>query len=94
MKKYNVDCMCDNAAQHAGEEPNNNGSENHVGDYIEADSPEEAISFALDHLAEQIRANNVNYDARINYDDETITVYDRVEDEVICHYYRFTTEER
>ena len=60
-------------------------TDNYVGDYIEADTAEEAIDFAMDFLAEQSGCNTVmTGDSILVYNDE---------DEIIGECYKFTATE-
>lgn len=53
MKKYNVESVEVTAAMIKGEEPWNNISMNPYGDYVEAETPEEAIEQIMDWLVEE-----------------------------------------
>lgn len=83
MKRYNVECI------YRGEEMIQNDEyraiwSNYVGDYITADSPEEAIEIAIDCLVEMIDAPG----GRVESDEDTIRVYD-IDDKMIEEYYDF-----
>lgn len=86
MKKYLVENAIQNANQYAGIEPyNSSDKDNYVGDYIKADTSEEAIDLALDYLVERIVENGF----KAVRDEGSITVYDD-EGKVIECYYNFT----
>ena len=60
-------------------------TDNYVGDYIEADTAEEAIDLAMDFLAEQSGCNTVmTGDSVLVYNDD---------DEIVAEYYRFVATE-
>lgn len=61
-----------------------------VGDYIEAETEEEAIDLAMDYIADQINSYSANFRAEII--DDTIVVFDG--DEVYDEYYNFTATEQ
>ena len=93
MKKYQVECIVDNREQYYGKTPHNDIYDDCVGDYVNAESPEEAISLAIDYILENIIQNPQNglFDAECV--DNEILVYDYSDDEcdepVIAHYYKF-----
>lgn len=73
MKKFNVENAVRNAEQIAGHEPYNPmNREQIIDDYIEAETPEEAIKIGIEWLAERIRDNGF----KVEYDSESIIVYD------------------
>lgn len=85
MKKYLVENAIQNANQYAGIEPYNSmDKDNYIVDYVEANTSEEAIGFALDYLVELIVGNGF----KVNRDEESITVYN--EGKVVEYYYNFT----
>lgn len=72
MKKYLIENAIQNANQYAGIEPYNSmDKDNYIGDYVEANTSEEAIGFAIDYLVELIVGNGF----KVNRDEESITVY-------------------
>ena len=93
MKKYQVECIVDNRDQYYGKTPHNDIYDDYVGDYVDAESPEEAISLAIDYILENIVQNPQNglFDAECV--DNEILVYDYSDDEcdepVIAYYYKF-----
>lgn len=60
-------------------------TDNYVGDYIEADTAEEAIEIAMDYIAERIHANTV-------MTGNSVLVYND-DDEIVEEYYKFTATE-
>ena len=81
MKKYQVECIVDNRDQYYGKTPHNDIYDDYVGDYVDAESPEEAISLAIDYILENIVQNPQNglFDAECV--DNEILVYDYSDDE-------------
>lgn len=91
MKKFNVENAIRNAAQIAGTEPyDSNLTENFVNDYIEAETPEEAIEFAIDAIFEAI-CQNSNY-SNIRIENDEIIIYDDDEN-AVEQYYNFVASE-
>ena len=93
MKKYQVECTVDNADQYYGKTPHNDMRDNYVGDYIDAETADEAIDLAIDYIFENIVQNLPNslHDAeRVGNE---IFVFDYSDEEcdepVIAHYYDF-----
>ena len=91
--KYNVTCEC-----YSNSNDLDYGRFNYVGDYIEAENPEQAIDIALECIADAIRNNNEGYctDADINEDDKEIYVVNdngNIEDYEVATYYDFEAEE-
>lgn len=88
MQKFIIENAVQNANQYIGVEPYNfMDKDNYIGDYVEAETAEEAIDFALDYLVELIVGNGF----KAERDEESITVYD--EGKVIEYYYNFTATE-
>ena len=82
MKRFQVENCVQNARQYAGKEPYENISYDLVGDYIEAETEEEAISLIMDNITEgyaEIEDNEL-----LTYDDD---------DNVVECYYNFTAKE-
>lgn len=91
MKKFNVENAVRNAEQIAGHEPYDaNLTFNSVDDYIEAETADEAIEFAIDYIVEQIRNSGEYNDIRVA--DEEITVYDD-DGNAVEEYYNFSAIE-
>lgn len=91
--KYNVTCEC-----YSNSNDLDYGRFNYVGDYIEAEYPEQAIDIALECIADAIRNNNEGHctDATINEDDKEIYVVNdngNIEDYEVETYYDFEAEE-
>lgn len=91
--KYNVTCEC-----YSNSNDLDYGRFNYVGDYIEAEYPEQAIDIALECIADAIRNNNEGHctDAIINTDDKEIYVANdngNIEDYEVETYYDFEAEE-
>ena len=93
MKKYQVECIVDNRDQYYGKTPHNDIYDDCVGDYVDAESPEEAIVLAIDYIFDnivQVLPNSLFDAERV---DNEILVYDYSDDEcdepVIGHYYKF-----
>ena len=91
MKRFQVENCVQNARQYAGEEPYENISYDLVGDYIEAETEEEAISLAMDYLKDSIMDNITEGYAEIE-DNELLTYDD--DDNVVECYYNFTAKNR
>ena len=91
MKKFNVENAVRNSEQILGHEPYDaNIKDDYVGDYIEADTAEEAIEYAIDSIVEAIRQNSDYSDIRV--ENEEITVYDD-EGNAVEEYFNFTAIE-
>lgn len=91
MKRFDVVNAVRNAEQIAGHEPYDcNLTDNFVGDYIEAETHEEAIEYAIDAIVESIRQNSDYSDIRVANDE--ITVYDD-DEKPIEQYYNFIASE-
>lgn len=91
--KYNVTCEC-----YSNSNDFDYGRFNYVGDYIEAENPEQAIDIALECIADAIRNNNEGYctDATIDFDNQEIYVVNdngNIEDYEVETYYDFEAEE-
>lgn len=91
--KYNVTCEC-----YSDSKDFNYGRFDYVGDYIEAENPEQAIDIALECIADAIRNNNYGYctDVTIDADDKEIYVVNdngNIEDYETETYYDFEAEE-
>lgn len=87
MKKFKVENAVRTAEMIETTE-HTNITDNYVGDYIEADTAEEAIDLAIDFLAEKTEQNG--YNTVITGD--SVLVYSD-DDEVIAEYYKFTATE-
>ena len=90
MKRFQVENCVQNARQYAGEEPYENISYDLVGDHIEAETEEEAISLAMDYLKDSIMDNITEGYAEI--EDNELLTYDDGDNVVEC-YYNFTAKE-
>ena len=93
MKKYQVECIVDNRNQYYGKTPHNDIYDDCVGDYVDAESPEEAIVLAIDYIFDNIVQDLPNSLFDAERVDNEILVYDYSDDEcdepVIAHYYKF-----
>ena len=90
MKRFQVENCVQNARQYAGEEPYENISYDLVGDHIEAETEEEAISLAMDYLKDSIM-DNITEGYAESEDNELLTYDD--DDNVVECYYNFTAKE-
>ncbi|WP_066649518.1 hypothetical protein [Christensenella timonensis] len=83
--KYRVEYLVDNREQAKGYQPHNDISEV-MDDDIEAESEQEAIIFAMDHIVEWISPDS--FTAEIDDNNLRINVYDEA-GELYEQYYRF-----
>ncbi len=86
-KYYNVQNAIRNAEQIRGNEPYNPFmTDNYVGDYVKAESEDEAIMLAMDYIIEVLK-NDPCADYEIQEDDDSILV--RENGEPVIEYYNF-----
>ncbi len=90
MKKYNVENKIGTPEMMNGSEPWSEIRYNCVNDYIEADTPEMAIKYAIDYLVDSIHENG--FFAEADYDNEEIKVLND-EDEPVSLYWDFVAAE-
>ena len=84
MKEFKVEAHYRNAEMIEASE-RTGITDNYVGDYVKADTAEEAIENAMDYIAEHIHANTVmTGDSILVYNDD---------DEVVEEYYNFVATE-
>ena len=88
MKKFQVENAYRTAEMIATGEYTNITMD-HIGDYIEAETAEEAIEIAMDYIMDEIHANSY-YRAEI--EGGSVLVYD--DDAIIEEYCRFTAKEK
>lgn len=91
MKRFQVENRVGNEAQCAGEEPWENISYDFVGDYIEAETPEDAIIIAINYLTD-VMQENIEKGEYIEWTRDDISIYNE-NDVKIKYYFDFTAKD-
>ena len=91
MKRFQVENRVGNEAQWAGEEPWENSSYDFVGDYIEAETPEDAIIIAINYLTD-VMQENIEKGEYIEWTRDDISIYNE-NDVKIKYYFDFTAKD-
>lgn len=89
MKKYNVENLIDDREQALGRIPFADISDDYVGDYIIAENEEDAITFAIEYLADEINSSSYidndgeekHYYTNIDWETKSIEVYECFDEE-------------
>ena len=90
MKKFQVENRIMNVGQIEGYAPHDELLNDYIGNEIEAETAEEAITLAIDYLVEQASSTVAKFD--IDYDNGTFTTYDD-DGTAVEKYYDFTATE-
>ena len=91
MKRFQVENRVGNEAQCAGEKPWENISYDFVGDYIEAETPEDAIIIAINYLTD-VMQENIEKGEYIEWTRDDISIYNE-NDVKIKYYFDFTAKD-
>jgi hypothetical protein len=90
MKKYTVDYSLRNAGQISGEEPYSLYPTERVDQEIEAETAEQAVEYAIDYVAENLRQYG-NFDNVETKEDEVVAFNE--DGKAVEEYYNFTATE-
>lgn len=82
MKKWLVECMVDDREQFAGIKPHDEIYHDVLSDFVEAESPKEAIEYAIDRIIEDAINNGCTSERY----EETVVIYDRNGEKVEYNY--------
>lgn len=89
MKKYQVECSRETAGQAEGRVPHDAISMDYIGNYIVAETKEEAIDFAIDWIVDHSGTTEIDVDREA----QTITIFDDG-GEIEEQYFNFTATPR